>query len=399
MSWREQLLPASFRGVRFHVTRSSASFGRRVVVHEYPLRDTPYVEDLGRRARAMRIDAILVGDDYRTARDALIEAIEQAGPGKLVHPHFGELTVSVDDSPLQIDETTDQGGAATISFSVVESGEARFPAATAATSDQVTAKADAAAATAGDGLASGLAIGGMPAFVTASAISQIDRGLRLVEVALGAATAGDLRSAALGLIAGVRPDLLGLLSPPSALFSRLRGIYETARSAFAPDDGLRGFLRTSQDLQPIALPTVAATPQRQRERVTCTLLVDTLRTLTVCQAAICSASVIFPDYTTAIDTRDELVAEIDRVSDTTADDRLHQRLADLRAAVVRDINQRAAELARVVSYTPADTVPALVVAYRLYDDADRDGEIIARNRVAHPGFLPGGRPLEVLDDA
>jgi prophage DNA circulation protein len=399
MSWREQLLPASFRGVRFAVRRSSSAFGRRVVVHEYPLRDKPYVEDLGRRARVMRIEAVLVGEDYRTDRDALIEAIEQEGPGKLVHPYFGELTVSLDDSPASIDETTDQGGAAFISFSVVESGEARFPAATAATSDQVTAKADTAAAVAGDGLAGGLSFAGMPAFVSAAAIAQIDRGLRLAEIALSAATAGDLRSAALGLIAGVRPDLLGLLSSPSNLFSRLRGIYETARGAFNPDAGLRGFLRASQDLQPIALPAIATTPQRERERVTCTLLVDAMRTLTVCQASICSASVIFPDYTTAIDTRNELVAEIDRVSDTTADDRLHQSMADLRAAVVRDINLRAAELARVVSYTPADTVPALVVAYRLYDEADRDGEIIDRNRIAHPGFLPGGRALEVLDGA
>ena len=59
------------------------------------MRDTPYVEDLGRRARVMRVDAIILGDDYRVRRDALIEAIEQSGPGKLVHPFYGELTVSL----------------------------------------------------------------------------------------------------------------------------------------------------------------------------------------------------------------------------------------------------------------------------------------------------------------
>lgn len=399
MSWREQLLPASFRGVRFNVRRNGFQFGRKVVVHEYPLRDTPYVEDLGRRARVMRIDAIILGDDYRATRDALIEAIEAYGPGKLVHPYYGELTVSLDDSPASIDESDDMGGSATISFSVVESGEARFPAATAATSDQVAAKADTAAAVAGEGMAGGLSIGGMPAFVSASAIAQIDRGLRLVEVALGAATSGDLRSAALGLIAGLRPELLSLLSSPVSLFGRLRGIYETARGAFAPDAGLSAFVRASRDLVPAALPAVPPTPQRVVERATCTMIDDTLRTLTVCQAAICAASVVFPDYTTAIDTRDQLVDELDRLSEATADDRLHQSLADLRAAVVRDINQRAAELARVVSFVPAATLPALVVAYRLYGAADRDAEIIGRNRIAHPGFIAGGVALEVLDDA
>ncbi len=399
MSWREQLLPASFRGVEFSVTRSNAAFGRRVVVHEYPLRDTPYVEDLGRRARVMRVDAIILGDDYRVRRDALIEAIEQAGSGKLVHPFYGELTVSLDDSPATIDESTEQGGSANISFTVVESGEARFPAATAATSDQVAAKADAAASIAGEGVEDGLSINGLPAFATASAVEQLDRGLRLVEVALSAATSGDFRSAALGLISGMRPELLSLLSSPSNLISRMRNIFETARSAFAPDNGLTAFVRAAQVYAAVSLPAVPTTPQRVRERVTCVQLEGLVRTLTVCQAAVCSAGVVFPDYTTAINTRDSLVNEIDRVSDTTTDDRLHQSLADLRAAVVRDINQRAATLARVVAFTPEATMPALVVAYRLYNAADRDAEIIDRNRIAHPGFVAGGVALEVLDDA
>ncbi|WP_374707575.1 DNA circularization N-terminal domain-containing protein, partial [uncultured Deefgea sp.] len=40
MAWREQLQPASFRGVPFYVYTSSGEVGRRNVVHEYPLRDT-----------------------------------------------------------------------------------------------------------------------------------------------------------------------------------------------------------------------------------------------------------------------------------------------------------------------------------------------------------------------
>jgi prophage DNA circulation protein len=398
MSWREELLSAAFRGVRFNVRRNGFQFGRKVVVHEYPLRDTPYVEDLGRRARVMRIDAIIIGDDYRAKRDALIDAIESYGPGKLVHPYYGELTVSVDDSPASIDESDDMGGAAVISFSVVEAGEARFPAATAATSDQVAAKADTAATVAGEGMTGGLSISGMPAFVSASAMAQIDQSLRLVEVALGAATPGDLRSAALGLIAGVRPELLSLLSSPANLFGRLRRIYETARGAFAADAGLGAFVRASRDLVPVTLPAVPTTPQRVVERVACTLIDDTMRTLTVCQAAVCAASVVFPDYSTAIETRDRLIDELDRVSEATGDDRLHQALADLRAAVVRDINERAAELARVVSFVPASTVPALVVAYRLYGAADLDAQIVSRNRIAHPGFVTGGVVLEVLDE-
>jgi len=43
-------------------------------------------------------------------------------------------------------------------------------------------------------------------------------------------------------------------------------------------------------------------------------------------------------------------------------------------------------------------MPAIVLAYRLYGDAERADEIVARNRVRHPGFVPGGQPLEVLSN-
>ena len=45
----ENLRPASFRGVAFEVGSHSESGGRRVELHEYPLRDAPYAEDLGKK--------------------------------------------------------------------------------------------------------------------------------------------------------------------------------------------------------------------------------------------------------------------------------------------------------------------------------------------------------------
>ena len=61
MSWRDRLLPASFRGARFFVATDTRQGGRRLAVHEYPLRDIPYAEDLGRKARTYAIEAVLVG--------------------------------------------------------------------------------------------------------------------------------------------------------------------------------------------------------------------------------------------------------------------------------------------------------------------------------------------------
>lgn len=67
--------------------------------------------------------------------------------------------------------------------------------------------------------------------------------------------------------------------------------------------------------------------------------------------------------------------------------------------MVRDITARGATLARLFSYTPKATEPALVIANRIYGTVDieaRTAEIVSRNKVRHPGFVPGGIALELL---
>ena len=54
---------------------------------------------------------------------------------------------------------------------------------------------------------------------------------------------------------------------------------------------------------------------------------------------------------------------------------------------------------RNVEITP-DAQPALVLAYNIYDDNDREQEIIDRNYAAmlHPGFPKGGEIIKVLSE-
>ncbi|MDQ7010357.1 MAG: hypothetical protein Q9M29_00915, partial [Mariprofundaceae bacterium] len=68
----------------------------------------------------------------------------------------------------------------------------------------------------------------------------------------------------------------------------------------------------------------------------------------------------------------------------------------LRAAMVRDLTERAGRLPQIGVFTPRSGMPALLLAHRIHGDASRDAEIIARNSIRHPGFVPGGSPLEVI---
>lgn len=132
-SWKANLRPASFRGVPFQVEDDEGTFGRRVQVHEYPNRDKPYTEDLGRATRRFNIGAYLVGDDFFEARDRLIVAIDTPGPGTLVHPYYGEIAVCI-DGEVRVSHSGREGRLCRVSFSVVEAGELSFPTAGIATS-------------------------------------------------------------------------------------------------------------------------------------------------------------------------------------------------------------------------------------------------------------------------
>jgi len=130
--WRDALLPASFRGALFHVEAGSKESGRRIVVHEYPKKNIPYAEDMGRRARSFIIRAYLVtfptdtgialySRDYRTARDALIDALESSeGPGVLQLPTIEPMTVTCPQYRWNEEERF--GGYCTFDMTFVEFG-------------------------------------------------------------------------------------------------------------------------------------------------------------------------------------------------------------------------------------------------------------------------------------
>ncbi|MDO9631218.1 MAG: hypothetical protein Q7I92_04885, partial [Humidesulfovibrio sp.] len=118
----------------------------------------------------------------------------------------------------------------------------------------------------------------------------------------------------------------------------------------------------------------------------------------VAEAAKASAQASYSSVDEAMAVREALCEALEALS-ARASDPVYVRLADLRAAVVQDLGTRAAQLPRLANYHLSATMPALVVAYLVHGDATRESEILARNRVRHPGAVPGGATLEVLSDA
>jgi prophage DNA circulation protein len=108
----------------FHVDVNARQSGRRVVLHEFPKRDTPYAEDMGRRARSFTVTGYVIGPDYQIFRELLVLALETEGPGLLILPTLLQRdTILVQARDYTVRETRQAGGMAEFEMSFVESGE------------------------------------------------------------------------------------------------------------------------------------------------------------------------------------------------------------------------------------------------------------------------------------
>jgi prophage DNA circulation protein len=463
MTWRANLRPGSFRGVPFLIDgEAEGEVGRRTVKREYPLRDTPSFDDLGRRARGMKLECLVLGDSYMSQRDALLQAFEAPGSGKLVHPYWGEFNVVVDGA-VRVRESVNEGGVARFSLSVFEVGATKFPVVRVDSGAGLTTAASRAAGALVVAKGSVLSVAQQPEWVvesvvkwarkaadevrslrskalgylddvegTVAAIERfaadvedlaftpaelVSRLVELVKGIIGLADAaaaavpssavqgsdssgGTIPSGSAGYLppagtssagAQAEPSVLvlsGVLLAPADVARVLVAVAEARANAVGALVGMRT-LATFGDDDPGVTPE---TPSREQEQANRTALVTVVQAAAVIQACAAAATAPFQTRDDALAVRDELVERIDALAED-GDEVLYGALVDLRAAVVAHLTAVSTRRLQVV--TPPATLPALVLAYQLHGDARREAELVARNHVAYPGFVPGGKPVEV----
>jgi prophage DNA circulation protein len=402
MSWRDELdnRPASFRGVPFFVRSHDVRGGRRVNSLEFPLRDKPATEDMGRKARRWQVEAFVLGEDYMDARNALLDALDAYGDGVLVHPYYGSRTVAV--QAWRVRESTRRGGMARIEIEFIEGGPVELPDEAEDTGWAVAKAADAVRETAASSFAKTVDTTG-PERVRESLLDKIDGSLDELSDAIKEAcgSINDLTDPLTQIIA-MKTKVEALLQYPITLAVQLAGLFDGLFAFDLPNYRLLLSLFTSSSAWPrssgySSSPKSVLSTVGARMDTNATATNGLLRASLVAEAATTAADTDFTTYDDAVAVRTALLDALDDTA-ATADDTVYRALADLRTAVVRDLAVARA-LPRLTTYTPGETLPALVVSYAVYGDADRADEIVARNHVRHPGAVPGGRALEVLTDA
>ena len=129
--WRRRLLPAHFDGFQFHCESGSRENGRRIVTHEFPKKEYPYSEDLGRRAIEFSVRGYIIQfvmdtssplyqKDYTYPRDSLQSRLETGLPGPLQLPLQDPIMVVC--SRYRLVEEERLGGYCVFDMSFVELG-------------------------------------------------------------------------------------------------------------------------------------------------------------------------------------------------------------------------------------------------------------------------------------
>lgn len=397
MSWREEYLQGSFRGAKFHVEVIESGFSRRQVEHEYPAQDRTYVEDLGRASDEFTVEAYVIGPNYKAEREALVAACrDTAGPGTLVHPYRGELEVVC--RGLRVRESSDKGGMAVLAITFLEAGAAVLPTVIVDTIGAVTAAAAEVKAASRASFLSKFRTAGFPQYVLDAATAQVTRFANFFNTTvlgpIDAATA-EANELARDLKAikddaeAIATDAQRAADEVGASIDKVRQVYAKGASALAKLFDANSARSTAD----------RSTASGEQEAENWEALAALIRQAAIAEAATDAIETDFPSYEDAIASRDLLLDRIDADAEIADDDNVYMAMMALRAEIARGIPDPAAKLPRIVSYAPPQTTPSLVLAYRLYGDAGRADEIVARNALRHPGFIVGGRALEVLSDA
>lgn len=403
-----ELRRASFRGVPFEVTSSDFKVGRRTQTFEYPQRDTPFTEDLGRSKRTITLTAYVIGADYITRMKRLIAACEKQGSGRLIHPWLGTMEV------VAVDLTSpkfESNRLSTVTLNFVESGKLEFPNSIVDAGSHCLKAASALSNSAFDEFIKEFDIAGAQDFVkktvgedftkllSAESLNRIYQAFDLAD------DLADLANDAITLVSG----------SPGSLGQRLMdvlGLQGFASTVHAWSDVANRFsLLTKESSLSSAESPVAASRTTSERIEAANAAIQTLVRQSAISNAVLAASEVGSEndradtsavvqtapYDDLILVRDNILEAIDSEMFRTRNDAVYEALNQAHSAVYEAITQRAENQARLVTFTPSAVTPALVLAYDYYGDSTREPEIVGRNKIRHSGFVPSV-PLKLLNE-
>jgi hypothetical protein len=413
----------SFGGAAFYTAQTQDSFGRRGVHHEFPYKDRGLWDDLGAKDAERQLEVYVtnkLGGGFTAARDALKAALDK-GEGELVHPWLGRQKVVCTD--YSISHTEEELGICRFSITFIDADTtAQKPKANPVSGlfgkcGEVMSKLSELSADTFT-LRGGLAyVAGITGGQLGSFLGKVQAGIAFADKVV--ATMKPFVDAALkiyGFVKGADFSLKEFIGDrldfikrdfaamePSKLTRELVGVISLSSPAAGDVAQAYAYLTDLSDsaaLMPKWESPPGAATAKSVEMINQNL--SSLKLLFQGAAAVESAKLIpyldFEHLGQAEAIKDDFLKRFNTLA-MQADDELYQGLIGIMAAALEVISLKAPNLARLGHKTLLTNLPSVVVAYDLYESLERESELVERNGVIHPGWLPADRPLEYITHA
>lgn len=439
--WQAHLRPASFRGVPFAVVEGEGVFGRRLAVHEYPYRDSVWVEDMGRDVRKIALRGFLVqgsqgyqAGDVLSQRQALIAACETAGAGTLIHPTLGELTVSVPEGGLRIGEGLDSGRSFEFSLTLIESGLRVFAvtggtlAGNAVRTNWLTLVSTTAAEflarikgeirSVTQAIKTIRSVANFWKTMVSHTISEVTNLSSTLRATFGSSRYGRYNRGITGGSAsgatGTRQhddtaDTAALVKLTMAKSVRARDsitrqaaalpavsdaaefaaqVQAIVQAVLSSPGGAESRMRALEKLAQADSGNYYATTDNRDVAASATMLITVLCSGAMAVAA-AEANPASTDEALALKNRvcEQLDIALVRAGDR-GDDNSYDALLELKQSFADTMAQKGASLYDMTDIVVPHPLPSLVLANRIYQDAARSDELMQETRVRHPAFMP-----------
>lgn len=398
--WLKTIWKSSYKGVSFWVEKDDEAGGRRIVEHQFPMRDTPYLEDLGEDVRKFDVVAYLASDTADSDAGLLVATCATRGPGVLVLPTHGQLYVRC----LSFSRSRDKDRHGFIAFSLkfAREGSATALVTIASLANLVFIAADGLAAAAAVSFVANFSISGQ----TGSAAAPVDfvvdaasNGLRDATAVLEAlrtsepveAIASAEQRDEIQSIFDQTPDLLADQSTMASVPERVVAVARALGDAMPASTAVRAFEAVISD--PSFSAAIAPSYPTKNLRAAAINDAAAKRTLRLAAlAAYCEAiaRITLSDRPSGITLRANVAEyfEVEVEDLPAAEIELFHAVGTMRDAIIQYLSLTILDLAPVLTVEANLSMPSLFWAWRLYQDPARSSEIVARNLVQHPSFMP-----------
>jgi prophage DNA circulation protein len=399
-----------------------------------------YAADLGPEADGFRITGYIIQNlgnnfDYFVERDILISALKTRGPGTLIHPLYGTMQVSLKEPAKITESMTKEIGIARFEMLFVQYIAPIFKQQKPDYKEKVDESALKTINTALDAFTDKMntygsfltsligpitqtmnlmqnavnSVKGAIASTINTALSTINTAISLINTVLNAPC--DLANLFLDAAQSIK-SLVGLAGEVvqggiiGACSGQLRGDVTTMTGDEIPETIGSSICEEMADIAIFDSDDLESVPTEQQNNLD---LISTMAQVSVVTTIVQIGIRI--DFSNQQDMEniiykileafDNLINRLGSANDEIEDPALFADVCLLRADFVDSMYKKNTDLAKQINYeVPPGIQSVLELAYKQYTDIEREDEIFQRNKnvIKHPGFLPGGEEIRILNE-